>query len=451
LYVIKHADIRSILNTLVRDKGESELEKVEYYELQIEALAVFQELVLAADARSALIKFGLQKVLGQMMQLKDDSHIQLEGCIMLERLALYPEALGADWAKDALDVLIQAIRTHVHHPLLREEAITAILYLTRTDENRVVMKKEYGERTLALLFAQCTRDHPDRPRLCINAWGLISEFSPQYFDALVVEQFREGAPTAVRMLTDPPLDLIGPLEAGVGELQSAACDVLRILLPLNECLEFAELDIVTAVVGAMRGLPMHEELQYKSCIVLGQATNNETNVKLLLGEATIGAICNSLNNWKMSIDVCREGFQALSNIGAWEAAHRQISHEGALDSYMSLVGIHVNCEEVMAPACSMLENIVSDEIVRIEVLQKGLTSVPLNSLEKFPGNRDIVCALQKLAVWPELRNVLTAAGAVERVGRVMRPFIGSEMEHEYHDLLIKLQLESGGPGANDSD
>merc|ERR1711988_1792285 len=234
------------------------------------------------------------------------------------------------------------------------------------------MKQQYGERTLALLFAQVTKDHPDRPRLCINTWGLISEFSPQFFDSLVVEQFREGAPTAVRMLTDPPLDLIGPLESGIGELQAAACDVLRILLPLNECLEFAELDIVAAVVGAMRGLPMHEELQYKACLILGLATNNETNVKLLLGECSIGAVCNSLNTWSRSVDVCREGFTALSRMGTWEHAHRQLSHEGALDNYMNLVTIHAAEEEVMAPACSMLENIVSDELVRTEVLQKGL-------------------------------------------------------------------------------
>jgi hypothetical protein len=307
-----------------------------------------------------------------------------------------------------------------------------------------MMKKEYGERTLALLFAQCTRDHPDRPRLCINAWGLISEFSPQYFDALVVEQFREGAPTAVRMLTDPPLEVIGPLEAGIGELQSAACDVLRILLPLNECLEFAELDIVSAVVAAMRGLPGHEELQYKSCIILGLATNNEANVKLLLGEATIGAICNALNFWKDSEDVCREGFTALARMGTWELAHRQLVHEGVLDNYMNLVSIHTNNEEVMSAASQVLENIVSDEIVRTEVLQKGLTSVPLNALDKFPGNRDIVCALQKLAVHQELRNVLNAAGASDRVGRLMRQFIGGDMEHEYQDLLIKLQLDARG-------
>merc|ERR1711988_2098744 len=281
------------------------------------------------------------------------------------------------------------------------------------------MKQQYGERTLALLFAQVTKDHPDRPRLCINTWGLISEFSPQFFDSLVVEQFREGAPTAVRMLTDPPLDLIGPLESGIGELQAAACDVLRILLPLNECLEFAELDIVAAVVGAMRGLPMHEELQYKACIVLGLATNNETNIKLLLGETTIGAIVSSLGYWKDSEDVCREGFNALARMGTWEAAHRQLLHEGVLDEYMKLVSIHADDELVMAGAAQVLENIVSDEIVRTEVVQKGLTLAPLNSLEKFPGNREIVCALQKMAIWPELRNILCASGAQERVGRVM--------------------------------
>merc|ERR1712100_813185 len=105
----------------------------------------------------------------------------------------------------------------------------------------------------------------------------------------------------------------------------------------------------------MRGLPSHEELQYKAAYVLGLATNNEQNVKLLLGESTIGALCAALKVWRDSPDVCREVFTALSKMGAWECAHRQLSHEGAMDDYLALVNIHADCEEVMAPASSMLE------------------------------------------------------------------------------------------------
>jgi len=480
LFVIRNSDIRSCLNTLVADEGETELEKTEYYELQMESLAIFQEMVLAADARTALIKFGLKKIIEQMSGMKDDARIQLEGCIMIERLALYPEACGADWAPPALEVLIAAIRLHVHHPLLREEAITAILYLTREDGNRQMMIRNHGERTLALMFAQVTQDHPNRARLCINAWGLISEFSPQYFDALVVEMFRDGAPTAVEMLTDPPLELIGPLESGIGELQAAACDVLRILLPLNECLEFAELDIVSAVVAAIRGLPSHEELQFKALLILGLATNNENNIKLILQEATIGAICASMDLWYNSPDVCREGFHTLSQIGTWEASHKQLSHEGALDSYIRLTDIHLNCEEVLGPASSLLENIIADDVVRGEIINMNLVTRPLTFLERHPGCREIVVALAKVAfprpgirfdmaacmcgpsfscsavfdarvhvfllqmvVYPDLRLILCNAGAQERVTKLVRPFVGTPIEMEYSDLTMKLSVTDG--------
>jgi len=448
LFVVRYADIRSCLNTLIMEPGTTELQNAEYYELQMESLAVFQELVLAADARTALIKFGLKKILEQMASMKDDARIQLEGCIMLERLALYPEANGADWAADALEVLLQAMKLHVHHPLLREEAVTAVLYLTREEGNRAMMCRSHGERTLALLFAQITKDHPDRPRLCVNAWGLISEFSPQYFEALIVEQFSEGAPTAVRMLTDPPLELIGPLEAGIGELQAAACDCLRILLPLNECLEFAELDIVAGLVAAIRGLPSHEELQHKAINVLALATNNEINVKLILAEPTIGAICNSMNIWNKSIEVCSEGFTTLARIGTWECAHRQLSHEGALDDFKSLCITHADDVGVLAPAAALLENIVSDDIVRVEIINKGLVVLPLNSLERFPDSREIVVALGKLACYADLRAILSAAGAQERISRLVRPFVGMPIEHEYHDLIVKMQLDAP---VNDSD
>jgi len=306
----------------------------------------------------------------------------------------------------------------------------------------VIMKRKYGERTLALMLAQVTRDHPDRPRLCINTWGLISEFAPEYFDGLVVEQFRGGTPVAVRMLTDPPLELIGPLESGIGELQAAACDVLRLLLPLNDCLEFAELDVVTAIVNAMRNLASHEELQFKSTIVLGLATSNEANIKLLLSEPSIGAIVHAMNIFPHSEDVAREGFTALARMGTWECAHRQLSHEGAFDNYIVIYNNHRECEAVMAPAAQLLENCIADDNVRSDIMGRGLTGYPLSSLEKFPGNREIVCALQKIAVFPQLRNILTAAGAVERVTRLMRPFVNTDMEHEYSDLLVKLSIEA---------
>jgi len=446
LYSLKNADVRTILKSVLLEECENEIDKAEFFDIQIETLAIFQELCMSSDARGSLIQHGLRKILTKMLLFKDDHRLQLEGCIMIERLSLYPEALGADWADDALKVLIQAIRTHVHHPLLREEAITGVLYLTRTDDNRINMKRDYGDRTLALLFTQCTKDHPERHRLCINAWGLVAEMNRDFFEDLVIEQFPNGVPVAVEMLLDPPLDLIGPLESGMGELQAAACDVLSALLPQNDYIEFGEYDIVGAVVSAMRGLLIHEELQCKGTIILAQATHSEVALSLLLRTSAIGTVVAAMSGWPQSEDVVGEGFKALSKIAAWGSAKRQVLHEGAFDHFREWLGAHLDDQEIVAPACTLVANVADDEIVCAEVIAKGLGSFVLQMLGKFQANQQIINALSTITCSPTLRPILMSGGtAEEQVSKWSRPHVGTELEADYNDLLAKLDPRIENP------
>ena len=53
-----------------------------------------------------------------------------------------------------------------------------------------------------------------------------------------------------------------------------------------------------------------------------------------------------------------------------------------------------------------------------------------------------------MAVFPDLRAVLTAAGAQERVTRLVRPFTGTPIELDYSDLSMKLSIDTV---ATDSD
>lgn len=438
LYSLKHAEVRTILKSVLVEEGESEIDKAEFFDIQIETLAIFQELCMSSDARGSLIQHGLRKILDKMLLFKDDHRLQLEGCIMLERISLYPEALGADWADDALKVLIQAIRTHVHHPLLREEAITGVLYLTRTDDNRINMKRDYGDRTLALLFTQCTKDHPERSRLCINAWGLVAEMNREFFDTLVTEQFPNGVPTAVEMLIDPPLDLIGPLESGMGELQAAACDVLSALLPMNDFIEFGEMDIVGAVVSAMKGLLQHEELQFKGTIILGQATNSEIALNMLVRTSAIGTIVGAMTAWSQSEDVVGEGFKALSKIAGWGSAKRAVLHEGVFDHFREWLGAHLEDGEICGSACSLLANVADDEIICAELVAKGLGTFVLQMLGRYQDSQAIIYAVSTIACSPTLRPILLAANAEDQVNKWSRSQVGTELEPDYNDLMAKL-------------
>merc|ERR1712070_350491 len=198
------------------------------------------------------------------------------------------------------------------------------------------------------------------------------------------------------------------------------------------------MDIVGAVVSAMRGLLIHEELQYKGTIILAQATHSEVALNLLLRTSAIGTIVGAMSAWAQSEDVVGEGFKALSKIAAWGSAKRQVMHEGVFDHFREWLGAHLEDEDIVAPACALVANVADDEIVCAEVISKGLGSFVLQMLSKYQSNRQIIFALSTVACSRTLRPILMSGTAEEQVSRWSRPHVGTELEADYNDLLAKL-------------